>query len=232
MTIADKAVYRASLDEISKVANLASSNLVTVGASLAHVHVPGRAIPAQDDFNASEDIELGMGIHNEEGFKRLKTDLPGLVKEMLAQLLDPSDKDRAYVDIKSSDQIAVLVNNLGGVSVLELGCITDEICAQLNGSYSLQPARILAGTFMSSLNGLGFSISILKLADTGLGSGNSLLELLDAPSETTGWSANVQPATWAEKVEDRAQAKEEAEGEILSSNLTCQSPQTYILLVT
>ncbi|KFY79233.1 hypothetical protein V499_01737 [Pseudogymnoascus sp. VKM F-103] len=202
----------ASLDAVSNVANLVSSNLVTVGASLAHVHLPGRAL-ARDDFNADDDIELGMGIHNEEGCRRLKTGLPGLVKEMLAQLLDTTDKDRAYVDIKPGEPTVLLINNLGGVSGLEFGCITDEVCSQLKNSYSLQPVRILTGTFMSSLNGLGFSVSLLRLVDTGLESQISMLKLLDAPAQATGWSAAVQPSTWVDKVEDRQQPNEEAIGE-------------------
>jgi triose/dihydroxyacetone kinase / FAD-AMP lyase (cyclizing) len=184
------------------------------------VHVPGRE-PALDDFNVGEDIELGMGIHNEEGSKRLKTDLPGLVKEMLAQLLDPRDTDRAFVNITAKDEVVLLINNLGGVSVLELGCITEEVCTQLEGGYALRPVRILAGTFMTSLNGLGFSISILLLADTGLGAGKSMLELLDAPAEATGWSASVQPNTWSEKREDRLRPSEEGVRELKSSNITC-----------
>lgn len=193
-----------------------------MGASLAHVHVPGRA-PASDDFNASQDIELGMGIHNEEGFKRLQTDLPGLVKDMLGQLLDMGDSDRAYLNITSSDPVVVLINNLGGVSVLELGGITEEVCSQLHETYSLQPKRIFAGTFMSSLNGLGFSISILKLVPTGLGPGVSMLELLDAPAEATGWPVAVQPTTWSSELKDVQHSNDELEERLQPRNLTCLS---------
>lgn len=196
---------------------------MSVGASLSHVHVPGRA-PVSNDFDKCDDIELGMGIHNEEGFKRLKTDLPGLVREMLAQLLNTGDTDRAYIEIKSLDKVVLLINNLGGVSLLELGCITEEVCSQLHSAYSLQPVRILAGTFMSSLNGLGFSISILKIVDTGLASGESMVELLDFPTEATGWSAAIQPQTWTTLVDDRqrsSDADEDSREAWRPSNLTC-----------
>jgi triose/dihydroxyacetone kinase / FAD-AMP lyase (cyclizing) len=213
------------------LANLVSNNIVSVGASLAHVHVPGRIL-TPDDFNASQDIELGMGIHNEEGFKRLKTDLPGLVKEMLAQLLDTNDKDRAYMNIKSSEPVLLLINNLGGVSVLELGGITEEVCDQLQLTYSLKPERVLGGTFMTSLNGLGFSISILRIVDTGQGSGKSMLELLDAPAEATGWSAAVQPRTWGAEVVDTRKSDIETKEELPSSNLTGSCPPTLYSLRT
>ena len=220
-------VGSASLADVSKVSNLVAANLVSVGASLAHVHVPGHAL-ALDDFNTGEDIELGMGIHNEAGSKRLKTDLTGLVRGMLAQLLDLKDTDRAFVNITAEDNVVLLVNNLGGVSVLELGCITEEVCAQLEESYALRPVRILAGTFMTSLNGLGFSISILRLEDSGLGTGKSLLELLDAPTEATGWSASVKSSTWSKKLEARQRPSEEDVRELQSSNMICQcsNPQS------
>lgn len=54
---------------------------------------------------------------------------------------------------------------------------------------------------MTSLNGNGFSISLLRLVDTGLGKGKSILELLDAPHEALGWPAIVKPATWENKTD-------------------------------
>jgi triose/dihydroxyacetone kinase / FAD-AMP lyase (cyclizing) len=118
---------------------------------------------------------------------------------MLAQMLDPSDKDRNFLSVSKVDKTVLLVNNLGGVSVLELGGITDEVVKQLKDDYGIEPVRILAGTYMTSLNGMGFSISLLKLQDTGLGHGKSMLELLDAPAEATGWSAAVNSNTWKSK---------------------------------
>ena len=229
MGIADRMVCRASLEEVSKVASAVSSNLVSVGASLSHVHVPGRE--PTDEFGDSNDVELGMGIHNEEGFKRLTTDLPGLIKQMLAQLLDAGDTDRAYVNFRPSESVVLLINNLGGVSLLELGCITEEVCSQLQSSYLLQPVRILAGTYMSSLNGLGFSISILKIVSTRLASGGSMVELLDAPGEATGWTAAVQQDTWTTVLEDtqqlRLQKEWKGEFQLTTSKLTSKQSRLH-----
>jgi triose/dihydroxyacetone kinase / FAD-AMP lyase (cyclizing) len=100
---------------------------------------------------------------------------------MLGQLLNLKDQDRAFLNITSSDPSILLINNLGGVSPLELGAITEEICAQLEVQYRMKPLRVLSGTYMTSLNGKGFSISILKLVDTRLGPGKSMLDFFDAP---------------------------------------------------
>lgn len=186
----------ASLDDVEKAARAVADNTVSIGSSLDHVHVPGRKEP-EDGGLKNNEVEIGMGIHNEPGSEITTSELPETVKTMLRYMLDQSDKDRGFSDITKSDETVLLVNNLGGVSVLEMGGITTEVVSQLAKDYSIKPARILAGTFMTSLNGLGFSISLLKVTD--LGVGKSVLELLDAPSEAAGWSASVSSKTWTNK---------------------------------
>ncbi|KAH8664136.1 Dak1 domain-containing protein [Xylariales sp. PMI_506] len=189
------AAQGASLDQVYKVAKLTADNLVSVGASLEHVHVPGRAPP---DRNSTEslglgEVEVGMGIHNEPGSGRAKVELPQLVSAMLFQLLDQKDRDRAFLNV-NSNEVVLLVNNLGGVSVLELGGITTEVIKQLQ-QRSITPVRILSGTYMTSLNGLGFSISLLNVVNTDIG-GPSMIQLLDYPCEATGWTAPISKNTW------------------------------------
>lgn len=188
-----------SLDKVAKVAKLTAENLVSVGASLDHVHVPGRGPKDADSEESLKDgqVELGMGIHNEPGFARLSVKLPELVGSMLKQLLDQKDKDRAYLNV-NSNEVVLLVNNLGGVSPLEMAGITAEVAAQMSDDYNIRPCRVLTGTYMTSLNGLGFSISLLNCVNTNLG-GPSMLQLLDAPSEAIGWAAPVGKETWEEK---------------------------------
>lgn len=186
----------ASLEDVYKVGKLVADNLISVGASLDHVHVPGRAVsdPKSEDSLALGEVEIGMGIHNEAGSGRAKVELPELVKTMLAQLLDSKDKDRAFLNV-NSNEVVLLINNLGGVSVLELGGITAEVFDQLEKTYNIKPVRVLAGTYMTSLNGLGFSISILNVVNTDIG-GPSMLQLLDAPCEAAGWTAPIRKETW------------------------------------
>ncbi|ERS99325.1 dihydroxyacetone kinase [Sporothrix schenckii 1099-18] len=191
-----------ALDKVADVAQLVADNLVSVGASLEHVHVPGRSVTdTADDALAADEVEIGMGIHNEPGSERAKgLALTALVRTMLRQLLDAKDSDRAFASIGEGEDVVLLVNNLGAVSVLEMGGIAAEVVEQLRDDYKLRPRRVLSGTYMTSLNGLGFSISLLKVPrDTGLGADvPSLLQLLDDPAEATGWSSPIPAATWDE----------------------------------
>ncbi|KAA8652611.1 hypothetical protein EYZ11_003733 [Aspergillus tanneri] len=206
-----------SLEEVYNAARLANANLASVGSSLEHVHIPGRAI--QDDSVPEGEIEVGMGIHNEPGSHRVKATLPELVKTMLLQILDHNDPDRAYLTHKPGDEFVLLINNLGAVSTLELSAITDEVYRQLERDHSIKPIRVIQGTFLTSLNGLGFSISLLKLADTGLGAGKSFLELLDAPAEAVGWSAPIHASTWARRTDAPVELKKTKLAEENPSNL-------------
>ncbi|EMC98295.1 hypothetical protein BAUCODRAFT_420155 [Baudoinia panamericana UAMH 10762] len=200
----------ASLKDVHKVAQLVADNTVSIGSSLSHVHVPGRAVGGDEELKEDE-VEIGMGIHNEAGSEKSTADLPGIVKTMLAYMLDPSDKDRAFMSISKSDETVLMVNNLGGVSVLEMGGITTEVVTQLSTDHGIKPVRIVSGTFMTSLNGLGFSISLLKLQDTG--AAKSMLELLDAPAECTGWAAAISTSTWSKRPKETREKGARADAE-------------------
>ena len=210
-----------SLETCAKVGRLAVSNLVSVGASLSRVHVPGKGY---EEAKEEEErlgpglVELGMGIHNEPGCEKLKTDLSGLIKKMLGQLLDQSDTDRAYVPMNKDDQIALMINNFGGISNLELGAITTEVVGQLKESFGLKPLRIFVGNFFGSLDGPGFIITILKLVDTKLGPGKSLVDLLDAESEAIGWPSTIRRETWEKKWEG-AKLEDHEEDSKATSNI-------------
>jgi dihydroxyacetone kinase len=188
----------ANLKEVKRVAQVVADNTVSIGASLSHVHVPGRD-PAEKDEGGLKagEVEIGMGIHNESGSERMKAELTTIVKTMLKYVLDTESEDRGFLAVSSTDEVVLLVNNLGGVSVLELGGITAEVITQLQQDYGIRPVRVLSGTYMTSLNGLGFSISLTRNAD--LGSHHAILELLDAPAEVTGWSSTISSKAWSTK---------------------------------
>ncbi|KAI8280249.1 Dihydroxyacetone kinase 1 [Colletotrichum sp. SAR11_57] len=195
------------LSEVHKIASQVAENLVTVGASLSHVHVPGRA-PSGDELSSNEEIEIGMGIHNEEGFGRVKDNLSGVISTMLNQLLDQKDTDRAFIRIQKEDKVVLMINNLGGLSQLELGAIANEVISQLREGHGIQPRRVLSGTYMSSLNGLGFSITLLKVVD------ESWVQLIDASTQASGWLPAI---TTADLPENQKAATSSQERDIVAN---------------
>lgn len=205
------------MDEVYALAQYANDNLVSIGASLEHVHVPGRGAP--EDHVAQDEVEIGMGIHNEPGSHRAKVNLVELVSTMLRQLLDENDKDRAYITRTPQDKFVLLINNLGGVSPLELSGLTHEVYRQLEANYKIKPVRIIQGSFLTSLNGLGFSASLLKLSDKDVGAGQTMLQLIDAPAEAIGWSAPINPATWENRIDTPVQLKDTNLDESKPSNV-------------
>lgn len=57
---------------------------------------------------------------------------------MLKLLLDQNDPYRSFVPFKSTDAVVLLVANMGGMSVLEMGAVVDETLDQLGRSKALR----------------------------------------------------------------------------------------------
>ncbi|CEP20752.1 DAK2 [Cyberlindnera jadinii] len=177
-----------TLKSCAELARVINDNLVTIGASLDHAKVPGH--PFESELK-SDQMELGMGIHNEPGVKILSP-IPSaeeLIKlQILPKLLDQSDKDRAFVEFDSSDEVALLVNNLGGVSNLILSAITEITTKLLKSEYGITPIRTYQGTMMTALNGEGFSITLLNISRASKSFTEvPIIDLLDAETDAPGW---------------------------------------------
>ncbi len=115
------------------------------------LQVPGTA-PSASYLSASE-IEIGMGIHNESGHRRLSPIPP--LSELLPQLIDlltsTSDPERSFVPFKNNDGVVLLVNNLGSVSELELSGIVTEARKAIEAR-GFKVLRVLSGAFMVGLS--------------------------------------------------------------------------------
>lgn len=96
-----------------------------------------------------------MGIHNESGFTRLSPIPPlhSLIAQLFELLTSTSDPDRSFVPFKNdgSDEVVLLVNNLGGLSELELSGVAGEAVQQLEGKAKVH--KVLVGSFMVRLQG-------------------------------------------------------------------------------
>lgn len=116
-----------------------------------------------------------------------------IIKEMLRYLLDPNDKDRAFVEFNPNDNVVMLVNNFGGLSGLELEALTDLALNVLKSDWNIVPQRIYAGIMETSLNGQGFSITLGNMSGMAKAmsvSDDEIFSLLDAPTNAPAWPKN------------------------------------------
>ncbi|KAI0077705.1 dihydroxyacetone kinase [Panus rudis PR-1116 ss-1] len=182
----------AGLEEVYSTAQWVASRVGTIGVGLEHCHVPGTAT-SQSHLGATE-IEIGMGIHNEPGNRRISPVPPlnELIPQLLEHLLSTNDPERSFLPFKGKgkgDKVVLMVNNLGGTSELELGAIVKETVKGLREA-GVTVERVLSGTFMTSLNMPGFSITLLLLPsgdDKDAPAESEILSLLDQPTNAPGW---------------------------------------------
>ncbi|KAI5451888.1 hypothetical protein NCC49_001190 [Naganishia albida] len=206
----------AELEECRDVAEAVGGMLGTIGAGLNHCHIPGTA--TQESHLQADEVEIGMGIHNEPGI--LKRKLPPakeLITQMLAYITDTNDAERAFLPFKhdGKDRVVLLVNNLGGVSELELGLIVQQTLAVLE-EQKIQVDRVNAGSFMTSCNLPGFSLTLLLLPrneDKPKYSAERILQLLDASASAPGWKPFTKVVNEAEAyTPDQGQVEEMKNG--------------------
>jgi dihydroxyacetone kinase len=116
-----------------------------------------------------------------------------LIQELLRYLLDENDKDRAFVKFTSEDEVALLINNFGGLSNLELEALTSLTISHLKSDWNISPTRVYAQPFETSLNAPGFSISLLNLSGVARETKTeeeTLYALLDKDTNAPAWPRN------------------------------------------
>lgn len=136
------------LDTITAQANAAVKRIKTIGLSLDTCTIPGS--PKEHRIGEGQ-AELGLGIHGEPGTAQIPfSGATDAVDRMAARLADAID-DGPHV---------ALVNNLGGVSVLEMSVLMHALsCSKIGKhiSHVIGPASL-----MTSLDMPGFSISLFQ----------------------------------------------------------------------
>ena len=160
-----------SLQEVHDIAQEACDNLYSLGVAMQTCNLPGsddeegRIPPGQ--------AELGLGIHGEPGASTLNThNSKAIIDALVAPLREQAGEGR----------FAVLINNLGGVSALEMALLTKELT---HSALEDQIAWLIGPALLvSSLDMKGFSLSLLRLNDR-------FEQALNADVETIGWQKPV-----------------------------------------
>ena len=157
-----------SLADVKAVAEKVIANVRSMGMAVAPCTVPAVGKPS---FELEEDeVEIGIGIHGEPGTHREKISDANATADTLL------DKILAEGIYGEGDEVAVMINGMGGTPLMELYLINDHVADVLAGK-GIKVAKTLVGNFMTSLDMEGFSITLLKLDD-------ELKALLNAPADT------------------------------------------------
>ncbi len=182
------------LEAVYAEAAAAARATVSLGVAFETCTLPGQP---EDPRLAGDQIELGLGIHGEPGAETtgLKP-VDELVDEMLSRLTS-SPRFRAETGL------ALLVNNLGTATPLELALVTRR-AAKVLGT---QVTRVYSGSFLTALDMKGFSLSLLPLGETRLA---RLEALTRAPAWRPGSKAQNPLETLARTVAVPVAASAEA----------------------
>jgi dihydroxyacetone kinase len=161
----------APLAEVAAAARAAAGDVRTMGVALTPCTVPAAGRPG---FTLGEnEIELGLGIHGEPGVRRGPLEpADALVDHLLGAIL-------ADLAPAPGTRVVLLVNNLGGTPTMELAIVARRAVAVLE-ERRLAVERVYLGTFLSSLEMAGVSLSVLPVND-------ERLSHLDAPTEAPAW---------------------------------------------
>jgi triose/dihydroxyacetone kinase / FAD-AMP lyase (cyclizing) len=115
------------------------------------------------------------GIHNEPGHEKVPVqELTPLIESLLDHVL----VRQKYVTFATGASVVLFVNNLGGVSNLEMGAVNHEVNRQL-ATKGIRVVRMLSGTYMTSLGMNGISVSLSKLDSLA----GEVLSYLDHPTQ-------------------------------------------------
>ena len=140
----------ASLKTVAARAQQAADALVSLGIALTSCTLPG--IGREDRVPAGQ-AELGLGLHGEPGAELIA--LEGA--RQTARLLT----ERLFAAARPARAYALLVNNLGATTPLEMHLLTNEILTSPQGA----KVKLVLGpaTLVSSLDMHGLSLSLLPL---------------------------------------------------------------------
>lgn len=196
-----------NIDQIFDLGISANKCIASVNAGLDHIHIPGHSNEADYGKLKPNQIEIGLGIHNEPGVVKTEN-IPVndvLVPDLLKLLLDKNDKERGYLDYDKNDVFILLFNNLGGVPVIEEKALLYRIIKNLEDKYGILPTRVTSGAFITSINAPIFTISLFNVtkAANDTFSQQEILELFDSPTEATSFPRTHYTGTQILNVKDR-----------------------------
>ena len=161
-----------SLAEIKDLADKIVPNILTIGLALSGATVPEVGKPG---FVLAEDeIEYGIGIHGEPGYRK-ESMQPSrqLAEELTGKLLEA-------FEAKSGERYALLINGMGATPLMEQYVFANDV-ASILGDAGLDVTYKKLGNYMTSIDMAGLSLTLMKIED------EAWLEALESPVKTIAW---------------------------------------------
>ncbi|QTI78576.1 dihydroxyacetone kinase subunit DhaK [Roseomonas marmotae] len=159
------------LDAVAAEARATSQALGSMGVALGACTVPAAGKPGF--ALGGDEIELGLGIHGEQGVRRASIQAAdAIVDTILQAIIDDAG-------LTGGERVALLVNGLGGTPPMELAIVARRALEVLRGQ-GILVERAWAGNFMTALEMPGCSLTLLRVDD-------ARLARLDAPADAPAW---------------------------------------------
>jgi len=149
-----KAEQGAKLEEVKEIAERVNANVRSMGFALTSCTTPAKGSPTFE--LGGDEIEIGVGLHGEPGRQRTKI-MPA--DEIIGLLTKNVIEDLPF---KSGDEVAVMVNGLGGTPIMELYIAFRKVYQELKDR-NIKIFRTYIGEYCTSLDMAGCSVSLLKL---------------------------------------------------------------------
>ncbi|WEM44844.1 dihydroxyacetone kinase subunit DhaK (plasmid) [Photobacterium sp. DA100] len=157
-----------TLEDVKQAAVDACEKTASIGVALTSCSLPGES----NDRIALGKAELGLGIHGEPGIETIE--LPqakALVATMVSKI----------VEAKPIKENAILLNNLGGLSPIEMNIVAKEV---MESELGQNTQLIVTGSLVTAIDMKGFSISAIQLDD-------KVVNALIADVEADAWPGMV-----------------------------------------
>ncbi len=169
--LGDAAKNGASLTQLKELGERVVAATKTIGVALRAATVPEVGKPG---FDLNEDeIEYGVGIHGEPGYRREKLQPSKLLaKELVTNILSE------YTE--KPKEVGVLVNGMGGTPLMEQFVFMNDVLTLLNEE-QVDVTFHKVGDLMTSLDMQGLSLTMVDLTET------TWKEALTSHVETIAW---------------------------------------------
>ena len=177
-----------TLSEVSDMAKLVCARMGTLGVALDAVTVPG-AGEVNSRLDDDDTIEIGLGIHGEAGMQQSSLltadEMAKKILETIQKYGCEDEEGTVTPMFDNGDDVCLLVNNLGGTSNFEMSILANSAVKVMEEEYGCKVTRLLVGSFMTSFNMHGASLTVLNLS----GAPAELVECLDAATTAPAWMA-------------------------------------------